>query len=237
MYVGFGDRHRHHRARKRAQERLARIHEVTAAVAQAPTRSRSARSSWSPRGRAFSADGGGLADRRRGQRDGSGDRVHRRPGRGRRFVAHVLRSLRLPWNEVTRTGRPVVLTSPQDVAQYPDLAVRYRQTGMSVGAYIPSRRRDVFSGRSRSRSRARSFDQDDLALHAALGREGAVALDVLASTNGIGHRGDAPAPASARATPHRRRPPSAARHLAGGQGRRSAETGTTRSSFPTAASP
>ncbi len=164
--------------RKRAEERLARIHEVTAAVAQAADSFEVGSIIVESARAAFSADGGGLAIADEGSETVQVIAFTGVPDEVVDSWRTFSRSLRLPWNEVMRTGRPVVLTSPQDVAQYPDLAVRYRQTGMSVGAYVPLKAPGrILGALSVTFAAPRSFDQDDLAFLTTLGREGAVALE------------------------------------------------------------
>jgi PAS domain S-box-containing protein len=164
--------------RKRAEERLERLHAVTAAVAQAADSFEVGSIIVESAQTAFGADGGGLALAEEGSDTvqviaftGVPDEV---VDDWRTFSS----SLDLPFNQVIRTGQPVVLNSPDDVARYPALVERYRQTGMTVGAYVPIEARGRPVGAlSVTFATPRTIDGDDLALLMTLGREGAVALE------------------------------------------------------------
>jgi PAS domain S-box-containing protein len=164
--------------RKRAEERLARLHAVTAAVAQAADSLEVGSIIVESAQAAFGADGGGLALAEEGSDTvqviafaGVPDEV---VDSWRTFSS----SLDLPFNEVIRTGTPVVLGSPTEVARYPALVDRYRETGMTTGAYVPIQARGRAIGAlSVTFAEPRLLDDDDLAFLTTLGREGAVALE------------------------------------------------------------
>ena len=164
--------------RKRAEERLARLHEVTAAVAQAAGSFEVGSLIVESARAAFAADGGGLAI---ADEDGDTIQVIAFTGIPDEAVDSwrtFSRSLDIPFNEVIRTGRPVVLTSAADVARYPELVVRYRQTGMSAGAYVPLQAPGRSLGAlSVTFATPRTLNADDLAFLTTLGREGAVAFE------------------------------------------------------------
>jgi PAS domain S-box-containing protein len=165
-------------ARKRAEDRLARLHELTAALAHAGEPEDVATVILESALAGFGARAGALLV----VEDGEVVRPLAVQGLGGAPLGgwpSVPLTLPSPSADAIRTGEIVVCASPGELARrYPQHAAVFAEQGIQAAAYVPLRVHGIVLGSLAIGFDApRSFDEQDRAFLLTLGREGAASLE------------------------------------------------------------